>query len=848
MVNYRLDLHNEQGSPTQYLINCPINEAIPVSVNFQINDIRYPDKGIGTMSKTIQIPGTKEVDDFFELVHDVNISLNKFNPNLKIRAYYYTNELLQVNGYLQIVDILINEITRKVVYECQIVGEVVSLFAKIKDLYLTALDFSAYNHTLNYTNVTNSFSVTPGAGVAYGLVDRGQNNSNLSIVKLTEMTPVLFKREILLKIFQAQGMTWTSSILDSAAFKKETILGSKIPALSAAQVNNGKFYATADGTQTPFPTTYFINPYGNTVPFGSQNINIAEFPTEVYDTGGIYNNAGFVFTVPVTNKYNIQGSLGLKFQITRDVGAGPIDVSANMSCVANSGIHIFVYNSTTATITGVFDLDVNGGTFGFSGQQFSVTTILNNIQLTAGDLYYIGIKCASVPLQYTAATPGATWVLNTQVVSGSSFSAEFASNELYEGTTVNCNDLLPENVKQSDFLTDIRKEFNLMFLQDKSNPNNIFIETWKDFYNGTVQNWDGKHDRNSGVKVIPMSDLDFNQLNCAYIDDGDFYNKKHQDEYKNTYGYYQKDITNDFVKGTRDIKTTAIANTPYAWNPATGLVVPTIISMDATKVTPFKNKARSLYWSGLITPPVGISWKLSYNNGASLAPYNQIPHLGHTDNPWNPTIDLGWGVPKKIYFTWPNQFWTTNNRYNRYYYKQILEVTDKQSKLYITRFYLNCKDISEFDFRQPIFTTINREQGIFIVNRILDYDPKTSDTVLVELMKLISYNDHSPITVALGDGPDTKDSSWSQMKMNNIVNSPNSINYGNDSMITGGNSNMIALNSQATLTNCENVIVLGNVVNFTGIGLKNKTIDSTQSNRMLTEKSESGFAKELMSL
>jgi hypothetical protein len=681
---------------------------------------------------------------------------------------------------------------------------------------------------LSYTNIVNSWAITPGAGVVYGMADRGTNNGNLSIMRPIDFQPTLFKREILLKIFQAQGMTWTSSILDSAEFKKDTYISNRYPKLTSTQINNSKFYATNDGTSSPdiFNMTFMS---GNNIGGYSNSIVPVDFQTEVYDTGNIFTNPAFV--VPVTAKYNLTSAVGFKFEIRRDTGSGPLDVSSSMTAIISSGIHVVIYNSTTSTIVGLYDLDVLGGTFGLGGNTFNAQVQLSDIQLTAGDVYYVAFKYASVSFNYGAPVTGATWYLYTYPQANSGFSASLSSNDLYEGATVNCNDLLPENIKQSDFITDIRKEYNLMFLQDKTNPNNIIIETWNDFYTGTIQNWDGKHDRNSKVKVIPMSDLDFQTLKCSYSDDGDFYNKKHQDEFKETYGYYRKDIINDFVKGEREVKLTTIAATPYAWNPASGLIVPTIVTKDNNGVTPFKNKCRSLYWSGLINLPVGIQWTFSYNNGANNVVYTQLPHLGHTNNPYNPTTDFNWGTPKKIYYTWPNQYWTTNNRYNKYYSRQINEVTDKHSKLYITRFLLNPKDISDFDFRQPIFTTINREQGVFIVNRILDYDPKNQDTVIVELLKLTHYNAFAPESVPIDVGPGgNTDTGMSRVANNNIINSPNSFNYGNDSMITGGNNNFINLNSQATLINCDNVVVAGNVVGFTGIGLSNKIIDSSYNN------------------
>ena len=42
MASTRLALYNEQGSPTISLTNCPVFDNIPVSITYQIADVRNP--------------------------------------------------------------------------------------------------------------------------------------------------------------------------------------------------------------------------------------------------------------------------------------------------------------------------------------------------------------------------------------------------------------------------------------------------------------------------------------------------------------------------------------------------------------------------------------------------------------------------------------------------------------------------------------------------------------------------------------------------------------------------------------------------------------------------------------
>jgi hypothetical protein len=842
VVNYRLDLYNEQGSPTIALRNCPVMERLPIDITLQIAEVRTPDKAMGSASKTIQIPGTTEVHKFFESVYDPNINLQDFNPGLKIKAYYYVDELLQFNGDLQIVKIKVQPLSRIVIYECQIVGEVLTVMNKVKDLYLTDLDFSTYNHNLTFTDITNSWTGTcdvagtptavgAGVGYRYPMADLGTNNSNLSVMRPTDFQPVLFKRQILEKIFTNAGYTWTSTYLDSVEFKAEVMPPTEPMKLSSSALANNKFLAKRTTQQAAITIPSALV---NTVKvvFGDANPYPAEFPTEVYDAGGNYDNTTFQFTVPVTQKYNIQGSLGLKFVVTRDTGSGPVDVNANITPAFTSGVHIKIYESNSSTTIGTYDLDILTNTLGsLATTQYNGQIQLNNVQLIAGQIYYIIIvfPFGGVQVQHNFGVATGTWALNTYVQADSNFSAEFASTDMYEGAVVTMNDALPKLYKQGDFITDLRKEKNLYFMQDKDNPLNIIIEPRPTFYNTNVLDWTKKLDRKAPVEEFLMGELDFIQLIGKHAEDGDYFNKIYVDEFKEPYGTKTLDIENDFIKNTKTIQTTTAA-TPYYSNPATGLVVPTMVKRDNNTITSTKVKPRSWYWSGVVTMPIGLSWKFKYNNDANFVVYNTMPMAGHTDNPWNPTIDLSWSVPKRVYFFTPNQQWTTNNLYNKWYSQGVNEITDPNSKLIRCQMYLTAKDIAEFDFRRPIETVIDRNHVICLVNKIEGYNPQVKQTCTVELLKLTAFDTFVPAVIDTELSTGNAQQNVYKIGGNNIENSPNSYNYGNDSMITGGSGNFINLNSNAQLINCNNVVVLGNVEGFTGIGLSDMTIDSTYNN------------------
>lgn len=816
MVSTRLLLENTQTSPPIYLDNCPQVEEQSITTTYQISDVRDPEYSEVSKTVTFKIPETKEVRLFFENVANVNVALSTFNPNLKIRAYYYIDEILAFDGYLQILDIEVDEVNKYKVYNCNILGEVGNLMTRIKDLQLNELDFSAYDHDLTFANIVASWSTTPGTGYVYPLEDNGSNNGNLMHVKPEHFRAALFKREILYKIFQAQGYTWTSSFLDSTEFKKKVQPASDLPVLSSTVTTNNKFLSLSDGTQV----FSFVVPQlvGSSFEYTNNTYTTLQFPNETYDAGSLFDDVTtFMFTPAVSNKYNISVYQALNFVLKDNTNA---DVSADIFASVGSTIQVSIINNTTSAVIGTNSIGFTDNMNFSPGNANAINVILTNIDLVAGEDYVVKIKFVKVALALTpfANTP---FTLYTTNVTGSNFSAEFATNNFYEGANIECNSLLPTNYKQSDFVSDLRKEYHLQFLADKENPNNIIIEPWVGFHTGDSYDWTHKHDTGN-VKVIPMGELNFNQINISHSEDGDYFNKKHQDEYKYAYGTYIKQIDNDFWKSKKEIKT-LISPTPYALNEATGLVVPTRYKAENNVITPIKTNVRSWHWSGLINLPVGVSWTFVYNNGANSVTYNTMPHAGHTDNPYNPTIDMSFDEPNRLYFNIPNQQWTTANLYNRFYDRYFNEITDKNSKLIQARFYLTPYDIHTFDFRKYVFCIIDGEQGYYVVNRIEEYNPLKNEPTLVELLKVVGALDFVEETIPYegGTANDPKDA------FNN-----NSYNPQNN--IIGGSGNTIAPGAEnVTLIGCENVTVDASVSNFIGAGLSNMNINSTYSNSNL---------------
>ena len=793
---------------------------VSVHLIYQISDIREPDKRKGTRSFTIKIPMSQENNILFENIFEANISLQNFNPHLKTTAKYYIDELIQFKGYAQLLNISYDETAKTGEYEISLIGEIITLFSDIANLYLTDLDFSAYDHDLTYAQISGSWGAL-GNGFVYPMVDWGTNNSNLQVMTPTDWRAALFIREYLDKIFTDAGYTWTSTFLDSTFFQKLILLSNSIPQVNQSTLDDNKFLATTNGSQSYNLTANFFS--GNTVGWTYSTLNTIQFQAETYDQNNLFATPDF--TVPNSTKYDLSLALPLNFKVTRNA----VDVTASITPAFTTGIHVIIYNVTTSTIAGLYDLDILNNTIGsLNTSVYQAVLNLSGAQLTAGDVYRVVIKDINVQLLYTAPTAAATWVLETYIGSGGYFGVELSSAAPFEGATVPGNSLVPAGIKQTDFISSLIKMFRLQFMIDPNDSNNYFIEPGDDFISTTEYvDWTYKHDQNAITEIIPLGDLTAKTYRATYKQDGDYYNKTHADYYKNldgsskVYGTYETEVEDDFIKGQSVIEV-LFGATPY--NKYGNIIAPAIIKKENNTVSQISGQPRILYYSGSLSK-TGISWKFVYNDGANSVTYTSYPHAGHSDDPYAPTLDLNFGLPVKLYFTYLNLYWTTNNLWNKYHSVDFSRRTDKNSKMVITDFFLNANDIHSFDFRKPVFW----KDAYYTVNK-LDYNPNETTVTRAELLKLTKYDPFVPTNYLDTSGFGNENVSFEKVKKDNITTGDNNFNDGNATAIIGGSGNVIAnSSSNSALINCNNCSVIG-AENFTAINANDKVFDYTFSN------------------
>jgi hypothetical protein len=261
-------------------------EGFDFSFNYGIADIRNPEKRSTEYSKTIKCPATKNNDQLFGHIYDVNISNYydanttnisvNFNPNKKAEARVIADGVEVMAGVVQLRKIV--QKGHAYTYEVVFIGKLLNIFSVLGDKELNGvdengdpfIDFSDLNHAYNYTNITDSWNFTED--YVYPLIDWAHsfdyNSQGQRIYRVKSFKPFLKLKSVVNRIFDFAGFTYNSNFFDSSLFDRLIIGDAKDSKLSDAQValrdakvNIGGSYNMLDNLQPVLQGQYHIWDY-----------------------------------------------------------------------------------------------------------------------------------------------------------------------------------------------------------------------------------------------------------------------------------------------------------------------------------------------------------------------------------------------------------------------------------------------------------------------------------------------------------------------------------------------------------------------------------------------------------
>lgn len=745
-----------------------INDRLPFPLTYSISDLKDLTARKGNNSKTITVPGTKgNLYLFFNAFQltmtapfSAGVSTFDFDPTIKATARYYENGLLQFNGFAQLSEC--EYLNGEWSFNLILFSDQLEYIAKLQQTRINELDWSEYVHTLTRQNQVDTWngliqvnSVTTanktganwdGLGYYYGLIDYGYDRSTPSTFDVDHIAPQVFVYDILKRSFDACGITWNSTFLESQTFKRLLLAfaGGNFNDIDATTASD--FSATNDEINKP---DGFI--FNTSLDLSAAAISDLYADLDIYAISQpqIWQSPLFVNTLTDV-QLQMTGEEPFKFQ-SGLVGLYQFEYA---------GQHEIVFDFTTVGTT-----LTNGNIDG----KFELLYYKNGVYLTSDTIYNVSLTNATGDVTATIAfttTRNFDLDINDEITIITKFTVtqtlfEFAVlndltsfivditieslavnanmnkliNQIVPGASVTLNSFLPD-MDAATFLKGLTTAFNLYVKPSTIDPTVLEIEPLNDFYdtpNNALQ-WGDKVDYSRTIKVTPTVNVGTRYYNFKFAEDTDYYNKAYTEDVEEQYGSFQVDTQTQFSKDTTNFvlpfSQKLLVNIPINESTFTGLIMPRTFQVrfnaDTTSdITPMKGKPFIVQ----LGPMTTANWTHVDENGVANAE-TSYPYVGHLDNLTSPTFDFNWGVPQYIYY---NGIAYTNNTLFYYHDQFMKELSSKYGKLMNCYIRITPDMINLLDFR----SLINIDGVVYRLQKIENYDSGKDQTTMVELIRII---------------------------------------------------------------------------------------------------------------
>lgn len=715
-------------------------EDIGAELNYAIDDIKDFSSRNTNYSKTINIPGNANNNKVFGHIYNFtsgnnygisnpdepNVGYN-FDPTKQANCQIFVNKIQVFKGVLRLLEITIQN--GVIEYQCAVFGELGGFASAIGNKLLNDADMfgyfsDAYDQVWTAENVVNSWTasgVASGLGIVYPLIDYGKcrhpANYSGDDWHLNAFRPAFFVHELIDKIIDFSGYTYTSAFFDTPYFRSLIIPNNKanleqltkdlLIVESTICVESGSDVGKTD------LITFNLNP------------NIVLFTTANYAT----------YTFGGTN-----GTLG-KIKLT-----GWLNLSSSGTFTVN------LKKSGTTIVTESFAPNVDN-------QNIPIDWIVD-VSLNANDtiqvqvIFYTGVSYSTLcPIDFKLA-----------------FESDYAQVGLAtEGDLISMGNCLPKGIQQKDFFASICRMFNLYVYEDPLLTTHLLIEPYIEFYRkgagflkvndvgelllhgetgdatgllllsdpvASSIDWSNKLDYSKEISIKPMSELNARYYDYVYTEDDDYYNEAYRKKYNESYGDRKEDTGFQFAEDRTEVKV---------------IFSPSVLTKDTNdtklranlfkesngveerkdnniRIMIFKNVSCLSYnIKDYYDPELGNPGNGNY--GSAKISYG---YAGHLDDPILPTIDINFGVPNEFYFTLLNPY-PTANLFNSWWDEYLAEIINKDSKLLTCYLYLTVQDIYSLDFAQLIYI----DGALWRLNKVVDFNPSIPQTTKCELLRVI---------------------------------------------------------------------------------------------------------------
>lgn len=695
-----------------------VQEGTAFPITFSVGDIRELDSKKGSFSKSLTFTGSKSNIDQFGHLYDVNIDDSSFNINTVTECSVIQNGITIVEcAYLQLISVNKSEQStnqnESITFTAVIKDTAGDLFTNINNKYLNEVDCSDLNHTFNATNVVNGFANDVTNGYKYFL-----NYSPVTNIPVKEFRPAIFAKVYFDRIFARAGKSYTWSTLSECRFDKLII-----PYNGDGTVINVDAYKAVFDKNTSLSGTHTSGV------ININNITTLTSLTEVTDNANLLNPTTGQYSTPfyvsTGESINVNVNLSRVLTLTNPnanvvrpklpLGAGFTNSVVFYRVrlrVLRNGVTVQTIILSEAQVESL----VSGANTIYNDAVVASAAVTG---LNQGDVITFRLDVNTSPAGRVYRTSTNTAVAVTYAFTNDlTVTITPSQNNTGLFGTVDMNELIPKQIKQSEFVKSVLTMYNLFAIPDTDQPDNIILIHRDDYYDaGEVKDWSQKIANNQEKVITFLPDLTKKKLQLSYKDDSDEANKAYKDFTNETYGQVEYTFDNEYI---RDIerKELIFSPTPSAVTPF-GAVAPMMSGS-----TP-KNNIRILIDNGTQNLTQSITVVNYAGNSVTSSTYGQVSHF---ENPLNPSYDINFGICD--YYLYPIELPTANNLYNLYWRRTLAQLNT--GKMLTAYFDLNEADIASLKLNDKIWC----ENTYWNINKVIDYDANGQTLTKVELLSV----------------------------------------------------------------------------------------------------------------
>jgi len=711
----------------QVILDLYEDENIPLTLS--VDDFKNVAEKVQSYSKAFNLPATKRNNQIFENLFELTRSAQNFltfNPYAKTKSVLKQDGFTLFEGYLRVIDIQDKE--GEISYNVNLYSEVISFADTLKDKTFSQLDFTELEHDYNKTQIKYSWNDL-GTGITYTNSSTSGFRNAYSTVKYPFVD---WTHQILIAIPGGTPTTGNPQLVNlEQAFR---------PFINIKYLIDRIFQDTEFTYESAFFNEADFNKLYMDFNWGEGN--------EL-----IYGGARFLIGSPTNTSTTSFTKLKLP-EYTPTFPASDVGYDATtgvLTSTADDSVYVIEYYFwLDRDITGTADFQwVHKDSLGNTINTINVTSI----PYTAGSssLNWSGTFTILLETNETVEPQ-----FRTSVSAGLKQQNNYSSGMFFLNPSLITTNTLLQTLRgelgQWEFLKGIMTMFNLISSPDKSNPNNIIIEPYKDMFlpsitgtpnffddNSTELDWTNKIDTTE-IKLEVLADLNKTTVFKFVEDDDDYaFNLYKTAVQGHLYGSQVFDASTttgnlqSVLEGEEEIEATPFAATvpKPLMSQFSDFITPSIYSYNADDGTSegFENSPRIMYNNGIKTL-TSCDYYIPAQNGLFSEQQSNFLQFSHlTDIPTvvsippvsTDTVDFHFGICQLIQ---PIGDATPNNLFNTYWAPYFNELYNPDTRTMTLKVNLTPGDINTFNFYDTIFI----KNRLFRVNKI-DYKPNELATV-----------------------------------------------------------------------------------------------------------------------